>query len=138
MLIEIKVIDGKIIPARYLLPCEPVREEVDVLAIPFPWPYNLDLRGYLAYDDKERDALLAALGKASVDAKPQALDQPDPGLLEALRGVYTTRSEALAALAAGSPPPTLASLAGKVQEIDDRVKAVEEKTAVKAPKGDMP
>lgn len=74
--------------------------------------------GFLCYSDAERDAVVEVLKKQKVAYTVTAEDQPDPALLTALQSKVSSRSEALACLAAGKVPVT-------IQDLDQRMRAVE-------------
>jgi len=113
---DLKVTDAQIIPACWLLRCEPPKPPANPLA-PDPVPYPYLGGGYLAYTDQERDAIAAALGKLSIPYVAEPMAQPDPALLAACQGKVHSRSEALAALATGKPPVTLETIAADVEQL---------------------
>ena len=116
---DLKVDDGNIIPLLYRIRCDLklIGQELDS----FPWP--TDALGALAYTDAERTQICAALDKAKVTYTIEAVDQPDPTILAACQGKVTSRTEALAALAAGKPPVTLETIAARVDVIESKVPA---------------
>jgi len=130
---DCRVCDGRIEPLLYRIAC-------DLKAIPIdpetgrPLDPRLeaptDDAAFLAYSDAERNDIQAGLLAAKIAYNTRREGQPDPTLLAACQGKVGSRSEALAALAAGSAPETTESLAAKVKELDAQVKAL----AAKVPK----
>jgi len=108
---DCRVDDGQISPLQWEIRC-------DLAALPdtFLWPTGD--RAVLAYSDEERDTITAALDKLKIIHTVQAVDQPDPALLAACQGKVHTRTEALAALAAGKPPLTLADLDSRLTNLE--------------------
>jgi len=114
---DVRVSDGRVEPlfARVKAAWKPMEGEIS------PWPQDDlgsfladDLGSFLAFSQAEVDAMLALDPKAQVFPEPQ----PDPTLLAALQGKVSSRSEALACLAAGKVPVT-------IQDLDQRMRAVE-------------
>jgi hypothetical protein len=114
---DLRVDDQKIVPLRYRIRCDLMAAMPNPM-LPPPWP--TDERGFLAYSDAERDEIAAALANAKVAYTIDAIPQPDPTLLAACQGKVRSRSEALAALAAGKPPVTLEAIAADVEELKAR------------------
>ena len=123
---DLRVDDGQIIPLRYRITCRagiPMPAGAADATLPFPTDSDGRL---LAYSDKERDAITAALDKLKFPYTIEPEDQPDPAILAACQGNVRTRSEALAALAAGRPPATLADLTARVQQLETATPVAEE------------
>jgi hypothetical protein len=82
-----------------------------------------DAGRFLVYTAEEQTTVTDALHGAGITYKILAEDQPDPALLEACQGRVATRSEALAALAAGRPPATLTDLEARMESAEARLDA---------------
>jgi len=79
----------------------------------------------------ERDAITKALEAAAIPYTIAPESQPDPTLLAALQGKVATRTQALAALAAGKPPITIADLALRLDKAAADITTLQSKVAIK-------
>jgi len=108
---DCRVDDGQIIPLRYRISCE-----IERLPEQFAWPAHDG--AVLAYSDDERKTITGALDKLNIPYSIEALQQPDPAVLAACQGKVSSRTEALAALAAGRPPASLSDLQQRVEQLE--------------------
>jgi hypothetical protein len=109
---DCKVIGSQIAPLKYRIrPEQPLPRGLDIA-----WPTD-DSAAILAYSDAERDGIVGILTSAAIEFTVKVEPQPDPALLAACQGKVHSRSEALAALAAGKPPVTLETIAADVEQL---------------------
>ncbi|HUU55651.1 MAG TPA: hypothetical protein VMY87_12095 [Armatimonadota bacterium] len=117
---DLRLDDNQIIPVKWRLRC-------DLKRLPLETPWPTDHEAVLAYSDAERDAIAAALDKAKLPYTIEAVDQPSPAHLALLQGKVHSRSEALAALAALAAGETPAIPELRLEELEQKVKALEVK-----------
>ena len=108
---DCRVDAGQIIPVSHRIICDPKG-----LTESNHWRTYEE--GILAFSDQDRDTITAALDELKIPYTIEAVDQPDAALLAACQGKVRTRSAALAALAAGKPPVTLADLDQRLTNLE--------------------
>jgi len=133
---DVRVRDGQIQPLLYRISAvglaELLRNRPEGVGAPDnvaamdaldEWPTD-DRGRLLCWSEADRDAVAAALAAIECDHLVVLEDQPDPELLAALQGTCSSRSEALAALSAGTAPvPTLQQISARLDALQGAVVA---------------
>ena len=117
---NLRIDDQQIIPLRWRLRC-------DLPRLPIDSSYATDSEAIWAFSDDERDAIAAALDKLKLPYTITAVDQPDPAHLALLQGKVRSREAAFAALAALAAGETPAIPELRLEELEQKVKALEVK-----------
>jgi len=118
---DLRVIDARIEPLLCRIACDLQKVPLDpVTRLPKDPRLEAptDDSAFLAYSAAERDTIHAALLAAKLAYQTVPADQPDPAILAACQGKVRSRTEALAALAAGRAPVTLADLSARVTQLE--------------------
>ncbi len=118
---DLRVIDTQIQPLlSRITPDKPIPDTGSAGVSPAPVD---DLGRFLSYTPEEQLAITKALDALEITYKVLPEDQPNPTTLANCQGRVATRSQALAAIAAGKPPTTIADLDTRITDAEHRLDA---------------